>query len=66
MKPGVTAQPDASSSRSPLRFGTDLGDHAVGDRDVGDATGRAAAVEDGSPLDDDVSRHLQFPFTDRS
>ena len=27
----------------------DLGDHAVGDRDVGDAPGRAAAVEDGSP-----------------
>ena len=48
MNPGATAQPDASSSRSPRRFGADLDDHAVGDRDVGDAPGRAAAVEDGS------------------
>ena len=49
MKPGVTAQPDASSSRSPREVRPDLADHAVGDRDVGDAAGRAAAVEDGSP-----------------
>ena len=58
MKPGATAQPDASSSRSPRRFGPISRIDAVGDRDVGDATGRAAAVEDRSAADDDVSRHL--------
>ena len=45
MKPGATAQPDASSSRVAAQVRADLADHAVGDRDVGDATGRAAAVE---------------------
>ncbi len=61
MKPGATAQPDASSSRAPRRLGTDLADHAVRDRDVGHPTGRAAPVEDGSAADDDVSRHRSFP-----
>ena len=62
MKPGVTAQPDASSSRVALQVRTDLADHAVGDRDIGRAAGRAAAVEDRPAADDDVSRHRRsFP-----
>ena len=39
------------------QVGPDLADHTVGDRDVGDATGRAASVEDRTAADDDVSRH---------
>ena len=59
MKPGVTAQPDGVELALAVEVRADLDDDAVGDRDVGDAPGRAAAVEDGSPPDDDVSRHLQ-------
>ncbi len=57
MKPGATAQPDASSSTIAAQVRTDLADHTVGDRDVGQPAGRAAPVDDRSAADDDVSRH---------
>ena len=55
MNPGVTTQPDASSSRVAAQVGADLADHTVGDRDVGDPARRAAAVDDGAAADDEVS-----------
>ena len=65
MKPGATAQPDASSSRSPAQVRPDLADHAVGDRHVGDPARRAAPVEDRAAADDDVSRHPDLLSTSR-
>ena len=66
MKPGV----DRAARRVQLALApqvrADLADHAVGDRDVGDATGRAAAVEDRSAADDDVSWHRLPSVVDRS
>ena len=38
----------------------DLADHAVGDRHVGDAAGRAAAVEDRSAANHEFRRHLDL------
>ena len=57
---------DRAARRVELRLAAqvraDLADHAVRDRDVGDAAGRAGAVEDGSAADDEVSRHRSLPF----
>ena len=57
MKPGATAQPDASSSTRTLQVRADLADHPAGDRDVGVAAGHSAPVEDRAPADDELSRH---------
>ena len=54
-KPGVTSAPSASTvSRALPVDRADLGDDAVGDRDVGGAAGRAGPVDDRAALDHEI------------
>ena len=61
MKPGATAQPDASNSSVPSRSGPISSIDVPGDRHVGEPAGRAGAVEDRPPADHYVSRHGLTP-----
>ena len=48
MKPGATDAARRVELAVAAQAGADLADHAVGDRDVGVAPGRAAAVDHGA------------------
>ena len=62
-KPGVTSAPSASIvSRARAVDRADLGDDAVGDRDVGGARRRAGAVDDRAALDHEIVHVLIAPL----